>query len=451
MKKVAIRAGVILAVVLACSMFFAQTILTVTTPKIKYVQVAYRRFEEKVEFTSALYFARTDKIALPDAAKTPITVDRLYVRVGDLVNAGDTICTTRLSDDFQKSVDDASDALVKAREEYMQNEVANIKLVDHTDTDKNETFREVNDAGAALAQAQSEILGAAAKLGLVLPQDAAQWAALVQQQNDENLTALMETTLVAQTRVTAANQAFLDTYATSKTKKELYDFLNRRAELQRTVDRAQNTLVQLVATSQAMTTVRAEHAGYVLALALAEGETYAGGGPAYELSATEDPPVLRVDVSGRQRVFATGMRAEIQGEFGPLRTEVARVVREGVDKKYLHIALSSELISQLGGVRAMLEKGATVGVTYRAQDNTSVLPAAAVRTDGSDTTAFVYVAEETDGGLWGGSTVARKTPVTITDRGDKEVAVREDLRYSRVVYQEDRALTDGGRVMEYVD
>ena len=144
MKKLAIRAAIILVIVVALSMFFAQTIVTITTPKVKFAQVSYKKFEEKVSLSAELYFAKTDKITLEAASKTPVTVDKLYVRAGDLVAEGDTVCTTRLSDQFSEEVDATSDALVKARESYMQHETDNIKLIDHTSTDKNEAYTNVN-------------------------------------------------------------------------------------------------------------------------------------------------------------------------------------------------------------------------------------------------------------------------------------------------------------------
>ena len=138
MKKLAIRVGVAMAIVVACSMFFANTIVNITTPKVKYAQVDYRRFEEKITLDGTLYFAKTDKITIEGARKTPITIDKLYVRVGDLVAVGDTICTTKLADGFTDRVNAASDALVAARQAYIQNETENIALIDTTSSDKNQ-------------------------------------------------------------------------------------------------------------------------------------------------------------------------------------------------------------------------------------------------------------------------------------------------------------------------
>ncbi len=451
MKKLAIRVGVILAIVVACSMFFANTIITITTPKIKFASVGYTKFEEQMSRDSSLYFAKTDKYTVEGARKTPLNVDKMYVRVGDLVAAGDTICTTKLSDTFTEEVTTASEALLAAQQAYMKNETDNIKLVDTLDSDKNEAKRTMDETSKTLADAQAKLLAEAAKAGIVLTDDTKTWATAIQKGGKAELTELMEAVFDAQTAADRANSAFLDTFASSKTKTEVYEFLLTRAELQRAVDKAQNKLVELVATSESMTTIRAEHEGYIVALGVSEGQTYDGALPAYELTAIGEAPVLRCEVTGIKREFAEGMRADIKTEYDSIKTKVSAVVREGVDKKFLHIELSDAMISELGGVRTLLANNTTVKLTYRAKDTNCILPASAVRPENDGKGSFVYVPDYKSDGLWGSYMVARKMSVTVLERGDKEVAIAEDLRYSRPVYQEDRPLTEHGRIEEYID
>ncbi len=51
----------------------------------------------------------------------------------------------------------------------------------------------------------------------------------------------------------------------------------------------------------------------------------------------------------------------------------------------------------------------------------------------------------------GSSMKVVKTRVTVLERGDKVVSIAEDLSYQDVADREDRALTDGQKVMEYVN
>lgn len=451
MKKIAVRAGVILAVVVACSMFFANTILSITTPKVKFADVGYKRFEEQISRSASIYFAKTDKFTLDGARKTPVTVDQMYVRVGDKVAAGDVLCTTKLSDSFADEVDKASDALVTAQQAYMKNETDNIKLVDTIDSDKNEAKRAMDDTSRALADAQAKLLGEAAKIGILLGDDPSVWPGAIQKSGNADLIALVDVVLDAQSAADRASTAFLDTFANSKTKTEVYEFLLKRAELQRELDKAQNTLVGLVSAGEGLTTIRAEHDGYIVALGIEEGKVYDGNAAAYELTAIGEDPVLRCEVTGMKREFAVGMRADIKAEYSDIRAEVSAVIREGVERKYLHIALTDDVIAQLGGVRSLLDSGTTVKLTYRAKEAASILPPAAVRSEGDGKSDFIYVSESKYD-IWGAYLVARKLPVTVLERGDKEVSVQEDLRYgSRPVYQESKAIKEGGRIEEYLD
>jgi hypothetical protein len=451
MKKLAIRVGVILAIAVACSLFFSNTIVTITTPKVKFAQVGYKRFEEQIALEGALYFANTDKYTIDEARKTPVTVEKMFVRLGDLVAKGDTICTTRLSDSFAEEVATASEALLTARQAFSDNETANIALINTFDSDKNEAKRLMDDTAKALVDAQSKLLAEAAKAGILLDDDPKKWADEVQRTGKPDLVALMDDVMDAQSAADAASTAFLDTYANSKTKKEVYEFLNKRADLQKAVEKEDKKLRELIASGESITTIRAEHDGYIVALGVQEGAVYDGGQPAYELTVAGEQPVLRCDISGyTKRDFTQGMRAEIRTEQETLKAEVTAIVREGVDKKHLHIDLSDENISRLGGVRALLTAATTVRVTYRAKESTAILPVAAIRKDGEN--YFIYVTDYQSDGLWGDYMVARKLPVTVLELGDKEAAVQEDLRYgSAPIYQEDRALKDGGRVMEYVE
>jgi hypothetical protein len=44
-----------------------------------------------------------------------------------------------------------------------------------------------------------------------------------------------------------------------------------------------------------------------------------------------------------------------------------------------------------------------------------------------------------------------KTSVTVLERGDKVVSIQEEMDYQEIADGEDRPLTDGCTVMEYID
>ena len=98
------------------------------------------------------------------------------------------------------------------------------------------------------------------------------------------------------------------------------------------------------------------------------------------------------------------------------------------------------------------ESAIPVTVTYKAAKNTTLLPASAVRQD-NDNSYYVYVVSRNYGvGLLGGSEyTVKKSTVTILEKTDKLVSLGEDLQYTEIADREDRALTDGQAVMDYVD
>jgi hypothetical protein len=96
-------------------------------------------------------------------------------------------------------------------------------------------------------------------------------------------------------------------------------------------------------------------------------------------------------------------------------------------------------------------KQTPVSITYRADKTTTLIPASALRTD-SDGSSFVYTVQQQYGGLLSNSGfTVKKTPVTVIEKSDKLVSLQDDLSFSDVADNEDRTITDGQQVMEYVD
>ena len=56
LKNFALRGLIALAVAVALCMFFARTVQTITTPKVKLVTGSSGRYEEKMNFTAQVYF-----------------------------------------------------------------------------------------------------------------------------------------------------------------------------------------------------------------------------------------------------------------------------------------------------------------------------------------------------------------------------------------------------------
>ena len=86
----------------------------------------------------------------------------------------------------------------------------------------------------------------------------------------------------------------------------------------------------------------------------------------------------------------------------------------------------------------------------RADRVTTLIPASAVRNEGEGQD-YVYLVEQKRGSFTGDSMYVVKTPVTVLGRSDKLVSVAEELYGARLADKEDRAISDGVSVMEYVN
>lgn len=448
MKKIAIRGMIILAVVVCCSMFFAQTILTITTPKVKIEVARQGKFEDKLSLAGKIYFEQTENYTPEGMSQKSVTIDKLYVKPGDYVETGTVIADASLSDTYEDAIKEAREAVQKAQSDYRQNEIENVKLVENTDSDKNSAIRAAEDALNALMDAQSALIAEAAKQGVNLPADTDKWAEEIGKAGNDTLTELMQHVMDAQKQQDAADKQVVSVFETSRTKSTLYEFIEKRVSLKRALDDAQEKLLTLITQSEQAKTIRAPHAGYITELNLEAGKVYDGTQSAFAIS-VDSEPVLRCDVSGNDREFTEGMRADIKGEYDDIRSSVASVVREGVSGKYLHIALEPETVTRLGGMRAMMDAQFTVKVTYKSKQNTTLLTPSVVRSEGEGMD-FVYVIDyEYD--FWGTKMKLRKQSVTVLERGDSSVSVSEDLRGSQLADKEDRAIEDGQYVMEYVN
>ena len=104
-KSKALKALVWLAVVVAVCMYFSRTVQTITTPKVKLAQATTGRIEQKIAVQAKPYFPVETEVTLNKAKDYPITVDKVYVKPGLFVEAGNTLFTATVND-YQSKEDD---------------------------------------------------------------------------------------------------------------------------------------------------------------------------------------------------------------------------------------------------------------------------------------------------------------------------------------------------------
>lgn len=181
-----------------------------------------------------------------------------------------------------------------------------------------------------------------------------------------------------------------------------------------------------------------------------EGEAYDGSRSAYTIAKADDMPVLRADITDIRKDVEEGARVEAAGDYGSYKSTVTAVLDETDGRRYAQIELTDEFLRSAGGMTRLLSEGMQVSLVFRSRQNATLIPASALRSEGDG--EFVYVAQREYGGLLSsGGYVAKKTPVTVIDRGETVVSIQEDLNYQSIIDQADRAVEDGKPVMEYVE
>ena len=90
-KKKALKALVVLAVVIALCMFFSRTVQTITTPKVQRISATKGKLEEKISLSASIYFPETAAVFVKDVKKLGLTVGEVKVRAGYQVKEVATI------------------------------------------------------------------------------------------------------------------------------------------------------------------------------------------------------------------------------------------------------------------------------------------------------------------------------------------------------------------------
>lgn len=452
LKKFALRGLLILAVTVALCMFFARTVQTITTPKIQLVTAASGRFEDKMTFTANVHFPEVEEIVVPDAGKASVSVVKVHVKPGTWVEEGDVIMTLQITDYDSKMTElrgqyDEKDA------ELMALDTENRKS--SRDSRQNQLYDTMSDAKGELRDATIEARTIAARHNITLNGNVQTWPkqlALYDEVPDE-VTEAVDKVTAAQAAYDEAEQEYNAVLEDKKLRVsgEVFQYILKRNGLIKDMDKIGDDIVALTLLGDSLGTVKAPRSGYIVSVNVNENETYDGKKAAYTMSVEETTPVLRVALSSDDRRIADGTKVEINSEtYGTEKTSVERMVTDSDGNRFLYITLPESIAKNSVLLRRAMSDSIEVKITYRAAENTTLLSPSTVRQDGDQ--SYVYLVQDSRGGFMsaGGMKIIR-TNVTVLERNDKTVSIAEDLSYQRMADREDRALTDGQFVMEYVD
>ena len=455
LKRFAMKGLIVLAVVVALCMFFARTVQTITTPKVQIVTGSTGRFEQELKFNAKVEFPEKEDIILEEAAKSNIVIDKIYVQPGHWVTAGETILTAHLpsyDEDMKKLQEDYQ---TKSKE-LLDLDIENRKL--SKESKQNELYEQLLDSQDQLAELTYQTRFAAMQAGINLTGDPSGWSKQLAALKDvpAEIAQAVDKTVAAKGAVEAAKSAFFEVYENRQLRvsSEVFKYINDRNTALDALNDLQEQMVALEVRNAALSKVTAPRDGYIVSVDVAEGDTYDGAKLAYAISGKDAAPVLKAPLGDTKRNIAEGSRATItSGTYGEERTTVEKIGTETDGSKYMLITLP-ESMAETGSSairRAIMDGGVEVSITYRANKSTTLLPASAVRNEGEGSD-YVYLIQRSWGGVLSSASMkVVKTSVTVVERSDKYVSIEEDLSYQQIADKEDRALTDGQTVMEYVN
>jgi len=442
MKKVAVRAMIILAAVVALSLFFSGTIRTLTTPKVRFLTPRQGKFEQVTELTGKVYFPEEENLTLDLPEGITLTVNSVQVQAGDAVKKGDPL--------FSASIVDYTKTMTTLEEEYnsAQNTLrtqsrknGEIRLT-RQEQAWQEAYYAAADADAKKRDRRVDLLADLEEEGLELLEDGSLPDSVSEkvQASWDAYQAAAKASDEAEQRLTS-----LSRFAISDS---VWEDLSSRQEQRDKMKDAEEQMTQLTVLSRLVSAYPAPHDGYISSVSIEKGSAVESSTVVLKITPTDSSPVFRADITDIKQTVAKGAAVDIvQDQWSSFSTKVSAVGINSDNTRYAEIPITDDVLRAYANLRNLVKNDVKLRLTARAQETTCLIPATAVR--GNEDDRYVYVASFRSSTFGGTQTVVQKTAITVLQESESVVSVAEDLSYSQIIYQEDRALSEGDTVMAY--
>lgn len=443
LKKFAVRGIVILAVCVALCMFFSGTVRTITTPKVRLTTARRGKLEERIDLSCKLVFADTEEIRYELPEDMTLTIVRVNTREGYTVSEQDAVIEAKVANfeqlrkQYQDAYDAASEALMTLEN---KNRDVRVSRRDQTYADAWFALRDARRGAVDAKLAMDSQLG---REGLELEGEGYPEGA------SDALKGAIDAWREAQAALDAAQSA-MDEASRYSVDEAVWSYITEQREQQQKRDEAEEHLRQLVSLNDAARSICAPREGYIAELNVKEGDTYDGSQPLYKLTLPDAMPVLRADISDVSRTITEGMDAAYNADsYDAIETEIVSVGTDAQGKRYADIELTRQIIKARGSVYTMLQEETTMTLIYRAREATSLVTTSAVRGSGDD--RYIFVTEENTAAFGGKTLRLHKLPVKVLGEYGGTTSLQDDVTYYSIAYGEDRAVSDGDAVMEYLN
>ncbi|MEA5067258.1 MAG: biotin/lipoyl-binding protein [Eubacteriales bacterium] len=452
MKKFALKGLAVLAIAVALCMFFAGTVRTIVTPKVKIVQAQSGRLEQSIALKGEVAYPETEEMRIEAARGKSLVVTRVNVRAGYQVKKGDVL--------FEMEMPDFDEQMDKLKKEYEEKakkltdlDITNRKL--KRSNPRNTAYDAMNAAHRVLLDKRLELTTLCEQEGIKLPEETGldEMPAYVEGRGaSAQLKRISGECAEAYAEATKAEANLFAMLKDRKTrgKEGVWAYLKERSLAAAEQAQAEQALLDLAAAKAHIAKVVAPRDAYVAQVGIKVGDSYDGKAAPLTINKAGAEPVLRADVSEIRQAIEVGATVTVKGDWQELETQV---VNTGIDlkgKKYVDVKLTSEIVETRGGMSTLMLGETEMTISYRAKESRTLLPASAVRSEG-EKEHYVWQIRQEYGGFTGERMTIAKMPVTVLQRGGKVVSIAEDLYDLKVADMEDRAIKDGDTVMEYVN
>ena len=441
MKKIAVRAMITLAVVVALCMFFSGTVRTITTPKVRFTTARQGKFEMVTELTGQIQFKETEELKQDVPQGESLTVTRIFVKAGDQVKAGDKLFSASVVD-YDKTLaslqDDYDTAQASLRDLVRKNGEVRLTRNEQAWMD---AYYAAQEASQRKRDCRIEAQTLLALEGLEMPAEGVPEGA-----SDELIAALAEAA-EAEAASAEADQALerLNRYAIADS---TWTYITQRHEYEEKMTASEEAIARLVLLSREAGEVCAAHGGYITEVVAEKGGQLDGSTVVLRMTPEGGAPVIRADITDVKQAVSAGSVVTVETQrWGRLETAVIDTGLTSTGTRYADAAVTEDIIQANGNVAAMMQSEIKLRLTTRAQEATCLVSPSAVRGSGND--RFVYVAVKESSTFGGMQMKVQKMAVTVLNESATAVSVSEDLTRYQIIYMEDRAVSEGDAVMEY--
>ena len=438
LKRFALRGMIILAVVIALCVLFSGTIRSLTTPKVRFAQVKQGKFENVTELTGQVVFPEEEEIGLTVPGDVSLTVTKVLTAQGKKVKEGDKLLTIAVADQektlasLRADYDTAQDTL-----DAWERKNGNLRL-----TPNELHWKEAYEASKTAEQQERE-----ARMELLSLLKTEELPEELPKKADKETKKAWEAWQSA-ADASAKARALLQDLDRFAIQEDIWTLLKAKEEAEQKKAEAESRMMAIMLLNKQVSTITAPHSGYITDVLVEKGSSVSGDTVLLKITAEKKDPVIRMDISGIKQTVKKGTAVTVNSDFwGRVETKVISTGVNASGHPYADAEITDDVIYALGQVEAIMKEEIKLRLTTRAQESTCLVPASAVR--GSGDARYVYVGEQRQSAFEGSTIKVQKMTVTVLAESASTVSIAEDLSYMKVLYMEDRAISEGGSVMLY--